>query len=72
MSLDEMIVLEEYQRVCAGATEREIATLTETIDQLTDYAKAREGRQILRANRHSLVEAMKKLHDIFVEMEGGI
>jgi hypothetical protein len=70
VSIDEMIALEEYQRVCAGATERQITTLMETINQLTDYTKAREGRQILRANRHQLVEAMKKLHDIFIEMEG--
>jgi hypothetical protein len=48
----------------------DIDLLTDTIDRMTTNGKTREGRQILRARRCEIVEAMKKLHDIFIEMEG--
>lgn len=70
MSLDELIALEEYQRSCACEMDTDIDRLTDTIDRMTTNGKTREGRQILRARRCEIVEAMKKLHDIFVEMEG--
>jgi hypothetical protein len=70
MTIDDVILLEEYQRLCAREMDTDIDLLTDTIDRMTTNGKTREGRQILRANRHQLVEAMKKLHDIFVEMEG--
>jgi hypothetical protein len=69
VSLDEMIALEEYQRLCAREMDTDIDLLTDTIDRMTTNGKTREGRQILRARRCQIVEAMKKLHDIFVEME---
>jgi hypothetical protein len=69
MSLEDLIALEEYQRLCAREMDTDIDLLTDTIDRMTTNGKTREGRQILRARRHQLVEAMKKLHDIFVEME---
>jgi hypothetical protein len=70
MSLEELIALEEYQRLCAREMDTDLDLLTDTIDRMTTNGKTREGRQILRARRGEIVEAMKKLHDIFVEMEG--
>jgi hypothetical protein len=68
MSLDELLALEEYQRSCACETETDIDLITDTIDRLTTNGKTRDGRTIIRKRRNEIIQAMTKLHDLFVEV----
>lgn len=65
---EELDLLQEYQRTCACETETDIDLVTDTIDRLTTNGKTRDGRTIIRRRRSEIVQAMKKLHDLYVEV----
>lgn len=51
------------------ATERRLNDLDDVVSDLTTFAKSREGLRTLKANRARLFEAMRKIHDIYLDTQ---
>jgi hypothetical protein len=62
-------MLEEWQVSCEGATERRLKDFLDALDDLRSLASRREGASILKASRNELKQAMRSLHDLYMDTE---
>lgn len=67
MNTRDMEALRRYQSSRIGQTEHSLFTLERTVDDLTDLAKTEQGFHQIALQRDVLLNAMRKLHDIFQE-----
>lgn len=70
MTLSQIEALEFWQAKHGLLTERRLNDLRDAVDDLTTLAKSREGVQTIRANYSTLVESLKKMHDLVIEFRG--
>ena len=67
MTRSEMEALEFWQTSCQGVVERKLNDLTNTVDDLTTLAHNRAGVRELMAGRKTLLDSLRKLHDLVME-----
>ena len=61
-------LLDEWQASCEGTTERRLKDLLNALDDLTSLKHRRDGMRILRASSRDLQNALRTLHDLYVEV----
>lgn len=67
MTRSEMEALEFWQTSCQGVVERKLNDLTNAVDDLTTLAHNRAGIRELIAGRNTLMDSLRKIHDLVLE-----
>ena len=62
-------LLDEWQSTCEGSTERRLRDMINALDDLRSLASRRDGARILKACRQELKQAMRSLHDLYMDTE---